>query len=154
MQTIEYKHGDYLFTSDKQQVDIVATHQWLSDVSYWKKNIPYDTVSESIKNSFCISILHNGGQIGFCRLITDYATFAYLADVYILERHRGKGLSKNMMELIVQLEWVTQLQRIMLATLDAHDLYQQFGFTPLRFPERFMEISRPAIYNDPENPFL
>jgi GNAT superfamily N-acetyltransferase len=84
-------------------------------------------------------------------MITDYTTFAYLADVYVEAEHRGQGLSKRMMEIILQQPWVQSLRRIMLATLDAHDLYGQFGFVKPAFPERFMEINRPAIYGDPQN---
>lgn len=154
MQGIEVIHEGYLFTSDRQRTDIKAVHKWLSEVSYWKKNVPYEIVANSIEHSFCVNILHDDEQVGFCRLITDYTTFAYLADVYVLEEHRGHGLSKKMMSLIMELDWVKQLQRLMLATLDAHKLYEQYGYTPVRFPERFMEISRPSIYNDPDNPFL
>lgn len=154
IEQIHTEHNDYLFTSDRGKTDIIAVHKWLSEVSYWKKNIPFDVMKNAVQNSFCINVLKENEQVGFCRLITDYTTFAYLADVYILEEHRGQGLSKKMMDVMMELSWVKEIQRIMLATVDAHKLYEQYGFTPLRFTERFMEINRPELYNDPDNPFL
>ena len=129
-----------------EKMNVASVHRFLSSESYWAKGIPYETIEISMKNSFCIGIFSEGQQIGFARLITDYATFAYLADVYILKDHRGKGLSKMMMDFIMKLDFLPGLRRTLLATLDAHLLYRQFGFDAVENPERFMEIKRTNIY--------
>lgn len=121
-------------------------HHWLHHRSYWAKGIPLETVQTMIANSFCIGVFGDGVQIGFARFVTDYAVFAYLADVYIEEEHRGQGLSKQMMEVLMSQPWIKALRRLALGTMDAHGLYKQFGFEPLEHPERLMEITRPDIY--------
>ncbi|RYZ37530.1 MAG: N-acetyltransferase [Sphingobacteriales bacterium] len=126
-------------------------HRWLSTESYWSKGIPFDVVKTAIDNSFCIGVLSQNVQIGFARLVTDYATFAYLADVYVVDEHRGQGLSKKMMELIMSLPWMGTLRRICLATVDAHGLYTKFGFQSPAKPDRLLEITRPMIYGDNSN---
>lgn len=142
---------DYEITTDRSRLQVETVHQWLSTESYWAKGIPFDLVKTSFDNSFVIGILNNGKQVGYARMVTDYATFAYLADVYVEEPHRGKGLSKAMMNLIMGQDWVKKLRRIMLATLDAHALYAPFGFTEPTFPERYMEINRPNPYQSEAN---
>ena len=122
--------------------------KWLSEVSYWAKYMPRETFMASFNNSFCIGAVIDGVQVGYARLITDYATYAYLADVYVLENHRGRGISKIMMEELFNIDWVKGLRRIMLATKDAHELYKKIGFKNSNFPERIMEIVRPNIYGD------
>ena len=151
MEPITISYNGYSITTDKKLLQPELIHQWLSQNSYWSKNIPFEIVKDAFDNSFCIGIIKNGRQVGYARLVTDYATFGYLADVYVEEEHRRQGLSKKMMELIMELDWVKNLRRIMLATLDAHELYKQFGFVTPAFPERFMEINRPAIYGDSQN---
>jgi len=151
MEPITINHNRYSITTDKKLLQPELIHQWLSQHSYWSKNIPFEIVKKAFDNSFCVGIIKDGRQVGFARLVTDYVTFAYLADVYVEEEHRGLGLSKKMMELIMDLDWMKKLRRIMLATLDAHELYKQFGFILPAFPERFMEISRPAVYGDLQN---
>lgn len=146
---IEYK--GYTITTDKTKMQLEDIHKWLSEEAYWSKHIPFNTVKTAFDNSYCIGILKDGKQVGYARLITDYATFAYLADVYVEEPHRGQGLSKKMMEILMELDWVKGLRKIMLATLDAHSLYTQYGFTPMVISERYMEISRPIVYGDTEN---
>ena len=150
MQIINSEYNGYLITTDKSRMDEVAIHRWLSEQSYWAKGIPYALFKKSFDHSFCIGALHDGQQVAYGRLITDYATFAYLADVYVLESHRGKGISKEMMRLLFSLDWVTGLRRIMLATRDAQALYRQYEFTECKFPERIMEITRPNIYESPQ----
>lgn len=147
--TIEYK--GYTVTTDKTKMQPVAIHKWLSEQSYWCKHIPFETVKTAFDNSYCIAVLNDGVQIGYARFVTDYARFAYLADVYVEEEHRGKGLSKKMMDTLMGLDWVSKLQKLMLGTLDAHGLYRQYGFKEIALPERFMEISRPHIYGDTRN---
>lgn len=140
--------NNYNIKADFENMDIVAIHNFLSKESYWAKGIPLETVATSLKNSFCAGVFDGEVQIGFARLITDYATFAYLADVCILEEYRGKGLSKMLMKHIMDLEWTKGLRRILLATLDAHSLYQQFEFQPPQNPESLMEIKRNNIYQN------
>jgi len=140
-QVIEIKMGF-------ENMDINAVHQFLSKESYWAKGIPMETVSIALKNSFCIGLFKGEKQIGFARLVTDYATFGYLADVYVLSEYRGKGLSKMMIKHLLELDFVQGLRRTLLATLDAHSLYRQFGFQSPENPERLMEIKRNNLYKD------
>ncbi|MDF3077535.1 MAG: family N-acetyltransferase [Sphingobacteriaceae bacterium] len=152
MDGIETTFQDYTISSDKCLLQLDKIHHFLSVEAYWSKNIPKEVVTKAIENSFCVGIYLDGGQVGFCRIITDYSTFGYLADVYVLEAHRGKGLSKAMMAAIMELSWVNKLRRFTLATLDAHGLYKQFGFDQPKYPERLMEITKPNIYGDGNNP--
>lgn len=136
----------YRITTNKAEIDIVQVHTWLSTISYWATGIPYETVLKSIENSWCIATLSGNEVVGFARVITDYATFGYLADVYVTEAHREKGISKAMMETIMQQDWVTGLRRFMLATINAHGLYEQYGFKVSAVPERLMEILHTNFY--------
>lgn len=136
---------EYEFSSDKAVMDIDAIHSYLKG-SYWAENIPREIVSKSIQNSLCFGVFYKNAQIGFARLITDSATFAYLADVYILEEHRGKGLSKKLMEIIIEHPELQGLRRIVLATSNAHTLYERFGFKALANPQTFMELWTPKAY--------
>lgn len=131
-----------------ENMDVEAIHQFLSTESYWAKDIPLETVSTALKNSFCIGLFEDEKQIGFARLVTDYATFGYLADVYVLKEYRNKGFSKMMIKYLLELEFVQGLRRTLLATLDAHSLYRQFGFQSPENPERLMEIKRNNLYKD------
>lgn len=146
MEPINVFFQGYLITSCRKKMKLEAVHQWLSEKSYWSKNIPIHLVKQALEHSFCVHVLKDKKQVGFARLITDFTTFAYLADVFIVEEHQGKGLGKKLIETIVEQDWVKNLRRIMLATLDAHSLYEQFGFVVPAFPERFMEISRQGLY--------
>ena len=139
-QIIEIKSGF-------ENMDIKAVHQFLSKESYWAKDIPLETVKTALQNSFCVGLFKDEKQIGFARLVTDYATFGYLADVYVLSEYRGKELSKMIMKYIMDLDFVQGLRRTLLATLDAHSLYSQFGFQLPKNPERFMEIKRSNLYD-------
>lgn len=139
--------GDYLFSTDKTKLQIEKIHHYLGQESYWAKNIPKETVIAAINGSLCFGVYYRDEQIGFARVITDEATFAYLADVYILKEHQKKGLSKELMKFIQKHKRLTSLRRFMLATKDAHGLYKQFGFTPLAEPQRFMEIKAFENYN-------
>lgn len=138
---------DYTITTDKSLMKVSDIHRWLSQEAYWCMEIPYDTVKTAFENSYCIGILFGDNQVGFARLVTDYASFAYLADVYVEEAHRGCGLSKRMMEILFSLDWVKGLRRIMLSTIHAHELYRKYDFTSCRYPDRLMEILRsPEMY--------
>lgn len=135
------EYNGYLITTDKSLLKPEQIHNWLANESYWAQQIAFETVKTAFDHSFTIGILKGDEQVGYARLITDYAVFAYLADVFVKESHRGQGLSKKMLEFILGLDWVKNLRRIMLATMDAHGLYAQFGFTEPRFPKRLMELT-------------
>jgi GNAT superfamily N-acetyltransferase len=135
----------YEITSDATRLDVDAIHSFLS-ASYWSPGIPRAVVERAIANSLCFGVFHEGQQVGFARVITDKATFAYLADVYILTEHRGKGLSRRLMEQVIQHPDLQGLRRVLLATRDAHALYAKFGFKPLAAPERIMEVHNPNAY--------
>ena len=132
--------GDYLFSNDKAKLQVGVIHRYLSKESYWAQNIPLDIVEAAINGSVCFGVYHKNMQVVYARVITDNATFGYLADVFILEPYRGQGLSKELMAFIMAHEPFKKLRRFMLATRDAHALYKKSGFTPLSTPERFMEI--------------
>ncbi len=130
----------YLFSADKSKLQLDVIYNYLSKESYWAQNIPMEIVKKSAEGSLCFAIYFNRSQIGYARMVTDTATFAYLADVFILETHRGKGLSKQLMKFIMEHPHLQGLRRMMLATKDAQELYKQFGFNQLAMPERIMEI--------------
>ncbi|WP_224999800.1 GNAT family N-acetyltransferase [Cesiribacter sp. SM1] len=139
-----------VISTDKSKINIDYVHHFLSTKSYWAKGIPSETVAKAINNSLCFVVLKNDVQIGFARVITDYTTFAYLADVFIDPGHRGFGYSKILVAEIVGNPQLQGLRRWMLMTADAHSLYEQFGFSMLAKPERAMEISNPDIYTKAE----
>ncbi len=142
---VEARQDRLLISTDPARLDARAVHAYLTR-SYWAPGIPLETVERSIKGAMCFGVYDDGAQVGFARVITDRATFAYLADVYILESHQGRGLGKWLIRVIMAHPDLQGLRRFSLATRDAHGLYAQFGFTPLRAPERHMEIARPDIY--------
>jgi GNAT superfamily N-acetyltransferase len=133
----------YQITCDKARLDIDAIHSFLSQ-SYWSPGIPRAVVERAIANSLCFGVLHQGQQVGFARVVTDTATFAYLADVYILPEHRGKGLSRRLMEQITRHPDLQGLRRMLLATRDAHALYAKFGFKPVHNPNAYGDNSKSA----------
>ena len=136
----------YKISTNPDDIDISVVHGFIS-TSYWATGIPVETLQKAINNSLCFGVFTDSGdQVGFARLITDSATFAYLADVFILEPHRGQGLAKWLMENIINHPNLQGLRRITLATADAHGLYEQFGFTPLAKPDVFMELWNPDLY--------
>ena len=136
---------DFIISTDKARIDISFVHAFLQ-TSYWAEQIPLDVVQRSITGSLCFGVYHRENQIGFARVITDEATFAYLADVFIDEAYRGKGLSKRLVETILSYPSLQGLRRFMLATRDAHGLYRQFGFSELTFVDRWMHIHWPDVY--------
>lgn len=135
----------YRISSESTAMDVDAIHAYLTR-SYWAEGIPRALVERSIRGSLCFGLFSEREQIGFARVITDRATFAYLCDVYVLEAHRGRGLSKWLMEVVLAHPDLQGLRRFLLATRDAHDLYRRYGFAPTARPERFMEMVRPDIY--------
>lgn len=135
----------YEVTTDPSRFDVVAIHAFLSG-TYWSPGIPLSVVERAIQHSLCFGVLYDGAQVGFARMVTDRATFAYLADVYVLDAHRGKGLSKMLLDHIVRHPDLQGLRRMMLATRDAHGLYAKYGFQPLGKPDRFMELHQADVY--------
>ena len=131
--------------TDKTRLDVDVIHAFLRE-SYWAAGIPRHVVERSIEGSLCFGVYVDGAQAGFARIISDYATFAYLADVFVLDAFRGRGLSKRLMEAIIGHPRLQGLRRWSLATRDAHGLYAQFGFTPLSNPARYMERADPTVY--------
>lgn len=142
---IESVRGEYTISTDRARIDIAAVHDFLSK-TYWSPGIPEDVVRRGIAGALCFGIYHGRDQVGFARVITDRATYAYLSDVYVLEAHRGRGLAKWMMELVMAHPSLQGLRRFALSTRDAHALYEQFGFQIVANPERQMEIMRRDIY--------
>ncbi|MCZ6693726.1 MAG: GNAT family N-acetyltransferase, partial [Bacteroidetes bacterium] len=133
MEVFEEGKDDYLINTDQNKLDLVITHQFLRD-AYWCKNIPYDIFKKSAQNSLCFGLYYQGRQIGFARIVSDYATIAYIGDVFILPEYRGKGLSKWLMEVVMKHPELQGLRRWSLVTADAHGLYLPFGFRNLSRP--------------------
>ena len=126
-------------TTDRTRLDVAMIHRYLSGESYWAAGIPLDILERAIEHSLCFGAFDGGAQVGFARVITDYATFAYVADVFVVPSHRGRGVSKAIMAAISDHPALQQLRRWLLVTRDAHGLYAQYGFAPLAAPERHME---------------
>ena len=143
----EWRHGEYIISTDTQLLDISAIHSYLT-TSYWAENIPFEIVKKSIEHSLNFGVYTQGKQIGFARVITDYATYAYIGDVYILEDFRRQGLSKWLMRVIADHPELRGLRRWTLLTQDAHGLYRKTGFTSLRNPELYMEKANPDVYKN------
>jgi GNAT superfamily N-acetyltransferase len=141
MQT-QYFLDDYEISNDPRRLDVDVIHHFLAKESYWSPGIARTIVERAIDNSLCFGVYHRTEQVGFARVVTDKSTFALLADLFILEAQRGKGLSKWLMRCIVDHEDLQGLRRLLLLTSDAHGLYRQFGFKELGNPSRFMEILR------------
>ena len=137
----------FIISTDNSLIDFELVYSFISQ-SYWAKGIPVETMKKAIDNALCFGVYSTEGkQVGFARMITDKATFAYLADVFILESFRGLGLSKFLVENIVSHPELQGLRRIMLATKDAHGLYKQYGFKEIEYPEVLMQIWQPDVYN-------
>jgi GNAT superfamily N-acetyltransferase len=136
----------YEISTDQDRLDVDLIFRFLSEESYWSPGIPRTVVERSINNSICFGVYHREAQVGFARIVTDKATFALVADVFILEPHRGNGLSKWLMHEVVEHPDLQGLRRLLLLTSDAHSLYAQFGFTEIGNPGRFMEVLYPDVY--------
>lgn len=156
---VEHRRGEYTISTDPERFDLKVIHDFLAN-SYWAKGIPREIVARSVEHSLCFGVYdlraeksaaetrpaRNEAQIGFARVVSDFATVAYLGDVFILDSHRGLGLGKWLMECILQHPMLQGLRRWILLTRDAHGLYSQFGFTPVKAPERYMELHDPDVY--------
>jgi N-acetylglutamate synthase-like GNAT family acetyltransferase len=138
--------GTFLISTDRSKLDIDVIQRFLAH-SYWAEGIPRETVARSIENSLCFGVYSDGEQVGFARVISDFATYAYIADVFILEQYRGRGLARELMATIMAHPDLQGLRRWSLGTRDAHGLYEQFGFTRVENPPRtMMEIADPDVY--------
>ena len=143
---MEWKKGDFTISTNKHRLNVSYIHHFLSTQSYWAENVPIDVVERSIEGAMCFGVYANGKQIGFARVITDCATFAYLADVFIDPCFRGQAIGKWLMEVIIAHPNLQGLRSFMLATRDAHELYKKVGFRALESPDRFMRIANPEVY--------
>lgn len=142
----------YLLSDDPARLDVGVIHGYLAR-SYWAAGIPREIVERSVRNSLCVGLYTAAGeQVGLVRVVTDFATFAWLADVFVLEAHRGRGLSKAMMRAVMAHPDLQTVRRLTLATRDAHGLYAQFGFTPLATPETQMEKRQPQPWQQATPP--
>jgi len=145
VQEREFRKGAFTVSTDRERIDLDVVHGFLTEC-YWSKGIPREVVARSIENSLCFGVYEEGKQIGFARVISDYATYAYIGDVFVLEPFRGRGLGKWLMECIMQHPRLQGLRRWSLVTRDAHGLYAQFGFGPLKKPQNYRELHRPNVY--------
>ena len=145
----EYRRDNFIISTDPARLDADAIHAFLTR-SYWAEGIPKDIVARSIQHSLCFGMYDGAKQIGLARVISDYATYAYLADVYVLEDYRGQGLGKWLMACVMSHPDLQGLRRWSLATRDAHGLYRQYGFAELVRPERWMEILDADVYRKAE----
>jgi len=144
---------EYEISTDKTRLDLAMIHNFLANESYWAKGIPLEVLEKSIENSLCFGVYHQGRQVGFARVVTDYATTAYVGDVFIIESYRGRGLGKRLIKTIVDHPELEGLRLWFLGTRDAHDLYRKYGFkkvaeTPAM--ERLMAILNPEVYKKEE----
>lgn len=142
---MQWSQTSFVVSTDPALLQIEVIHGFLR-TTYWSPDIPKEFVERAIKHSLCFGLYEGAAQIGFARVVSDRASFAYLADVFVLPEYRGRGLSKFMMKCIKEHPELQNLRRWMLATADAHELYRQFGFSQIKKPERLMEIVDADIY--------
>ena len=143
---METQYEDYQISTDISKLNIEFVHNYLCYHSYWAAGIPESIVRQSIEGALCFGVFHKRKQVGFARIISDYATIAYMGDLFIDEDYRGRGLSKWLLENMIRHPKLQGLRRWILATADAHSLYEQFGFTTLSRPERWMERANSKVY--------
>ena len=142
---MDFTKDGFIISTEKEKLDVDLIHSFLNR-TYWAEGISKEIIRRSIEGSLCFGVFENHKQVGFARTITDKATFAYLADVFIIEEYRGRGLSKWLMEVIMSHPDLQGLRRMILATKDAHELYKKFGFTQLNNVDRWMHIHFPNVY--------
>jgi GNAT superfamily N-acetyltransferase len=146
---MDYQRGEFVISTEKSRLDIEVIHRFL-DTSYWAAGRSAETISRSIEHSVSFGIYKGDQQVGFARVITDYATFAWIADVFILDAFQGQGLGKWLMEVIIAHPELQGFRRWVLATKDAHEMYRRFGFVELKRPERWMERHDPNTQERPD----
>jgi len=144
----EWQRENFTISTDAKRLDLDVIYEYLKHC-YWAEGIPRQVVQRSIGGSLCFGVFAGAAQVGFARVITDYATYAYLADVFVLESHRGRGLAKWLMECILAHPELQSLRRWSLVTRDAHSLYARYGFVELPTPERYMEMCDRDVYKRP-----
>lgn len=145
-----WQRGEYTISTDSKRLDISVIHDFISNHSYWAQGRTFETVQRALDNSLNFGVYLGAAQVGFARVVTDYATFAWVADVFVLPEQRGRGLSKWLMEVILSHPELQGFRRWVLATKDAHTLYARFGFIPLHRPERWMERPDPNMQESPD----
>jgi len=145
-QSSEWRRGEYVVSTDPARLDRRVIHEYLSRSSYWAAEIPEHVVARALEHSLCFGLYAPDGQVGLARVVTDHATVAYLADVFVLPAHRGRGVGKWLMEIVVAHPALQGLRRFLLNTRDAHGLYRQFGFTSLASADWAMERFDPDVY--------
>lgn len=138
--------GEWRINDHSSESDLHFVHRELAN-TYWAKNIPFETVKKAAQNSICFNAFNGPEQVAFARVVTDKSTFAYLCDVIVTEKHRRKGIGKELMQFIMDHPNLKGLRRFTLATQDAHSLYEKFGFGLVKLPDRQMEISKPGLYD-------
>lgn len=146
----EWQRGEYVISTDQSRLDFEMIHDFLTNSSYWAVGRKIETVKRSIEHSLSFGLYENDKQVGFARVVTDYATFAWLADVFVLEEARGHGLGTWLVEVILSHPELQGFRRWTLATKDAHEIYRGFGFSELKRPERWMERRDPATQESPD----
>lgn len=146
----EWQRGECTISTDQARLDLNLIHDFLTNSSYWAVGRSFETVKRSIENSLSFGLYESEKQIGFARIVTDYATFAWVADVFILEEARGRGLGTWLMEVILSHPELQGFRRWSLATKDAHEIYRRFGFSELKRPERWMERRDPKTEESPD----
>lgn len=150
MMANEWARGDYTISTDRARFDLSVIHDYLSNHSYWAKGRSLETIRRSIEHSLAFGVYKGREQVGFARVVTDYATFAWIADVFILDSFRGRGLGTWLMEVVITHPQLQGFRRWTLSTKDAHALYRKFGFTELMRPERWMERHDPKTQETPD----
>jgi GNAT superfamily N-acetyltransferase len=148
---LEADRPPYAISTDPARLNLTAIHAYLTR-SYWSPGVPIEVVATAVERSLCFGLFHGRDQVGFARMVTDGATFAYLCDVYVLEEHRGLALGQWLVEVVLSHPSLQGLRRMVLATRDAHTLYEKYGFRGLAHPERFMELHRPKVYEKANRP--
>jgi len=148
---MERRFGEYVVSTDRSRLDLDLIQRFLAEDSYWARGIPLDVMRRAIDNSLCFGVYRGNDQVGFARVVTDYATFGHIMDVFVLPAHRGKGLGKSLMECLMTHPQLQGFRRWQLGTDDAHGLYARFGFTTPAHPERHMEKTDPDVYRRLEN---
>lgn len=146
----EWQRGEYAISTDDNRLDIPVIHDFISNQSYWAQGRTIETVQRALNNSLNFGLYRDKQLVGFARVVTDYATFAWIADVFVLPEHRGRGLAKWLMEMILSHPDLQGFRRWVLATKDAHSLYARFGFISLHRPERWLERPDPNMQESPD----